>query len=290
MRTVKKIVASQKVDMGGIILDQPLPQRGMDQIDPFLLVHHWDDQLKGGELQQNVGVGPHPHRGFSPVTLIFNGELQHRDSEGNNSIVGQGGTQWMNSGKGIIHSERPTKKLAEQGGHFEIIQFWVNAPAKNKMDTPQYQPLSSNDTPKLTTEDQLAEIGVVAGEFKGINAVIDTYSPLLILRLNLKKGAKMDIPIPEEYNAFLYILDGELTINNKSKAKTKDLVWFENDGTEFSVDTKEDTRAILLSGSPLNENLVTYGPFVMNTEREIMDAIKDYQNGKMGILVENFEE
>jgi len=125
MRTVKNKSKADKVNMGGIVLDQALPYRGTDQIDPFLLIHHWTDELKGNQKQQNVGVGPHPHRGFSPVTFIFNGGVHHRDSKGHESVVLSGGTQWMNSGSGIIHSERPTKELAENGGKFEIIQFWI---------------------------------------------------------------------------------------------------------------------------------------------------------------------
>lgn len=289
MRTVKKVTPSQKVNMGGIILDQPLPHRGVDYIDPFLLIHHWDDKMRGGQQQQNVGVGPHPHRGFAPVTLIFNGELQHRDSEGNNSIVKAGGTQWMNSGKGIIHSERPTKELAAEGGRFEIIQFWVNAPAKHKMDNPNYQPLTPEDMPTVLSKDKKVKVGVVAGEFKKKSSKIDTYSPLLILRLDIEEGGKMDIPVPKDFNAMLYILDGSVTINGKTNTKTKDFIEFNNDGASFSIEGKANTRTILLSGSPLNEAVATYGPFVMNTEREIMEALRDYQNGKMGVLVEEFD-
>jgi redox-sensitive bicupin YhaK (pirin superfamily) len=289
MRTIKKITPSQKVNMGGIILDQPLPHKGTDYIDPFLLIHHWDDTMKGGQQQQNVGVGPHPHRGFAPVTLIFNGDLQHRDSEGNNSIVNAGGTQWMNSGKGIIHSERPTKELADKGGRFEIIQFWVNAPTKHKMDEPNYQPLTPEDMPTVLSKDKKVKIGVVAGDFNKKKSKIDTYSPLLILRLDIEEGGKMDIPVPKDFNAMMYVLDGTVTINDKETVHTKDFIEFNNDGTSFSIEGKANTRAILLSGSPLNEAVSTYGPFVMNTEREIMDALKDYQTGKMGVLVEEFD-
>ncbi len=290
MRTVRQIMPSQKVNMGGIILDQPLPQKGIDQIDPFLLVHHWSDILPGGQKQGEVGVGPHPHRGFAPVTLIFNGNVHHRDSMGNNSIVKSGGTQWMNSGDGIIHSERPGKEIAENGGSFEIIQFWVNAPAKNKRDKPSYQPLSKEKTPWTYSDDELIKVGIVAGEFSNTKSNIETYTPLTILRFEIQEGGEMEIPLPENYNAFIYILDGELTINKKNKGKTRDLIWFNNDGESFKIQGNSETRAILLSGSPINEPLATYGPFVMNTNREIMEALNDYQSGKMGILVENFED
>ena len=167
MRTIKRTWKSEKVNMGGIILDQPLPTRSTEQIDPFLLVHHWNDTLSGGKTQKDSGVGPHPHRGFTPVTFIFQGGVHHRDTRGGDSIINAGGTQWMNAGRGIVHSERPRKDLAEEGGNFELIQFWVNAPASQKMIEPSYQPLTKEDTPWLEAPDGLSKVGLVAGELEG---------------------------------------------------------------------------------------------------------------------------
>ena len=131
------VIKTRKVDMGGIILDQPLPYPGVEQIDPFLLIHHFEDYLPGDQDQKDLGVGPHPHRGFSPVTFIFEGEVHHRDSRGNEGIVSKGGTQWMDSGMGIVHSERPSQEMAERGGSYEIIQFWVNSPSSAKGNQPK---------------------------------------------------------------------------------------------------------------------------------------------------------
>lgn len=287
MRTVKRKFKAQKVNMGGIILDQALPVGGIDQIDPFLLIHHWKDTMKGNQKQQEVGVGPHPHRGFAPVTFIFDGNLQHRDSEGNDSTVNKGGTQWMNSGKGIIHSERPTKELAKSGGEFEIIQFWVNAPSSKKMEEPNYQPLTYDETPKVYSKDKKIEVGVVAGSLNEVHGKIDTYSPLLALRVNLEAGGEISLKIPKTYNAFWYQLDGESEVSGQ-KAGVKDLVWFNNDGDTVEVKSTVSGKAILLAGEPINEPLATYGPFVMNTEAEIMQALQDYQSGKMGHLNEIF--
>ncbi len=288
MRTIKRKFKAEKVNMGGIILDQALPLNGIDQIDPFLLIHHWKSTMKGNQKQQEVGVGPHPHRGFAPVTFIFEGSLQHRDSAGHNSIVHKGGTQWMNSGKGIIHSERPTKELAAQGGEFEIIQFWVNAPKARKLDEPNYQPLSYEEMPKFTSKDGKIVVGVVAGTVSETQGIIDTYSPLLALRLDIEKGGTINLPIPKNYNAFLYQLDGKTTVNGET-ASNKDLVWFNNDGDSVSIEGLETGKAIVLAGEPINEPLATYGPFVMNSESEIVAAIQDYQAGKMGVLREVFE-
>lgn len=288
MRTVKQQFKAEKVNMGGIVLDQALPLKGVDQIDPFLLIHHWKSTMKGNQRQQDVGVGPHPHRGFAPVTFIFEGALQHRDSEGHNSIVTKGGTQWMNSGKGIIHSERPTKELAKAGGDFEIIQFWVNAPRARKMDTPNYQPLSYEKMPKFSSPDQKITVGVVAGEIGEVAGTIDTYSPLLALRLDIEKGGKITLPVPKHYNAFVYQLDGKSNING-AKAGNKEMIWFNNDGDTITVEGVESGKAILLAGAPINEPVATYGPFVMNSQAEVMQAIQDYQAGKMGQLNEVFE-
>lgn len=289
MRSIKRIIGASKVNMGGILLDQPLPYRGVDQIDPFLLVHHWKSKLDGGQAQRDLGVGPHPHRGFAPVTFIFKGGVHHRDSTGVSGVIAAGGTQWMNSGRGIVHSERPHKELAEQGGEFEIIQFWVNAPAKNKMDEPSYQPLHAKDTPVVTSQDGQVKTAVVAGTLNNVSGKINAYTNLLALRIEAKAGGKTTIPIPKHYNAFVYQLDGLMKINNSSTTEAKDLSWFNNDGDDISIEAVEDTRAILLAGEPIGEQVVSYGPFVMNTKEEIMTAMRDYQTGKMGILTENFD-
>lgn len=274
--------------MGGTILDQALPYKGVDQIDPFLLIHHWKEELKGGKHQSEVGVGPHPHRGFSPVTFIFNGGVHHRDSLGTSEVVEKGGTQWMNSGSGIVHSERPSQTLAENGGTFEIIQFWINAPAANKMDEANYQPITKAETPFVTLDDGESVISIVAGEVFEKKGPVTPYSDVLILRMELKAGARKEIPIPENFNALVYQLEGTSNVNDLSEISGKKMVQFNNDGTSIVLECKEDCQIILLSGAPINEELSTYGPFVMNTEDEIRQAILDYQSGKMGILTEEF--
>jgi quercetin 2,3-dioxygenase len=275
--------------MGGIFLDQPLPIQGVDQIDPFLLIHHWKHNYKGGESEKNMGVGPHPHRGFSPVTLIFKGGVHHRDSRGNDSKIYAGGTQWMNSGMGIVHSERPVKELAEDGGDFEIIQFWVNMPAKHKMDQPTYQPLSKENTQHVVSEDGKIQVSVIAGKFNDKQSSIKTLSPLLVLSLEIESAGELNIPIPENFHTLLYILDGEIQINSENVCHDKDMVWFNNDGNKISIKGIKNSRAILLAGEPLNETVTSYGPFVMNTQSEILQAMADYQKGKMGVLIEDFD-
>jgi len=285
MKTIKKIIPSQKVDMGGIILDQPLPNQKMDQLDPFLLIHHWDDVLKGNQKQNDAGVGPHPHRGFSPVTLIFKGGVHHRDSRGNNSIVMAGGTQWMFAGMGITHSERPYKELAENGGEFELIQFWLNVPAKNKMEQPFYKPITKEETPTYISDNKKVQIGVVSGNFKNLTGIVDTFTPVTVLRMDFEKDGEIEFEIPSKQNALMYLLNGHANVNNE-EITSKDLVWFNNDGDDIKIIANETTRAILLSGEPIGEEVVSYGPFVMNTHTEIMEALRDAQMGKMGVLIE----
>ena len=288
MKTLIEVIKAEKINMGGIILDQALPVKKLSYVDPFLLIHHWKQTFNGGERQSELGVGPHPHRGFAPVTLIFEGGVYHQDSIGNKSLVEKGGTQWMNSGKGIIHSERPSENIAENGGVFEIIQFWVNAPAKNKSDEPNYHPLKFEETPIIISDGAMVKISIIAGKFEGTQGKIKTYSELLVLRIEISKGGKISIPIPNNFNAIIYQLDGKLLINNERITNAKDLSCFSMQGESVILEGVEDTRAILLSGEPINEKVVSYGPFVMNSHTEIQDAFRDYQTGKMGILIEEY--
>ena len=285
-RTIKKIITSQKVNMGGIYLQQPLPDHQVNQIDPFILIHHGSLPVNQSKNQSKSGVGPHPHRGFSPVTFVFKGGVKHQDSLGNNEVVNAGGTQWIHSGKGIIHSERPSKEMIRNGDQNEIIQFWVNTPAKYKMETPYYLPLSANQTPQIKKKKAL--IGVVAGDFEKITGPAKTYSPQVLLRCETQTGAGLSLPIPESFNTLIYLLDGEIEVNGR-RAVEKDMLWFNNDGRQVVLTVIKSSRFILLSGEPINEPVATYGPFVMNTEKEIQEAITDYQQGKMGELNEVFD-
>lgn len=272
--------------MGGHILDQPLPNAFQDQLDPFLLVHHAEWELKGNQRQQEVGIGGHPHRGFSPVTFVFQGDVRHQDSFGNDAVVKAGGTQWMHAGKGITHSERPSAELAMSGGMQEIIQFWVNTPAAHKMEVPYYLPLSENETPMLKGKG--FEVQIVAGQYKGIQGPAKTFSPMLLMRGKIDEGSTAQFEIPADFNSLIYLLDGALEVNDQA-VKRKDLVWLDNDGELVEIKAAAHTRFIILSGQPIGEKVTSYGPFVMNTQTEIMEAIRDAQKGKMGVLIENFD-
>ena len=284
-KEIAHIIPAQKVNMGGHILDQPLPVAGLDYVDPFLLIHHWKSELRGDQHQREVGVGPHPHRGFSPVTFIFKGSIQHRDSMGENATVYEGGTQWMHAGRGITHSERPDAQIAKDGGELEFIQFWVNSPAKHKMDNAFYLPLSDEQTPRVTGEGY--HIAVVAGEYAGVKGAAPTLSPMTLLRGEIKKDAEMSLTLPASFNTLFYLLDGELIINDQP-VKAKDMIHFKSGAEGIQVKANADTRFMILSGEPLNEEMVNYGPFVMNNQTQLMEALRDAQMGKMGVLIEEF--
>ncbi len=272
--------------MGGMPIRQPFPTQNVEQIDPFLLLHHADVKVPEHIEPDHGGVGPHPHRGFSPVTFIFKGGVHHRDSRGNDSVIYAGGAQWMNAGMGVIHSERPPHDIQEIGGRQEIIQLWINTPASHKMDQPVYFPLAAEDVPQNVTDDGKVLLKVFAGELGGLKGPIPSHTEVNAATLELKKGGKASITLPSYHNAVIYLLDGKLRIDGYGLAEGLYAVFFKKDGEGIAFEALEDTRVLLLSGKPLDEEVVSHGPFVMNNQTQILEAMRDYQMGKMGMLIE----
>jgi redox-sensitive bicupin YhaK (pirin superfamily) len=285
IKTINKIVDSLPSRVGSMKIDQALPTREVSHIDPFLLIHHAKFSVPKDTKQQDAGVGPHPHKGFSPVTFVFEGSVHHRDSKGNDAVVHAGGTQWMHSGNGIIHSERPDKGLSLEGGDCEFIQFWVNSHSSDKKKDAFYKPISKDDIPTII-KDKLV-ISVDAGEYEDKKGPAPILSPQKLLRLEMKPKANFNLDIPKTYNCLIYLLNGEIKINDKL-INARQIVQFNNDGTNIEIKSMQNSRAILLSGEPIGESTVFHGPFVMNTEDEIIEAINDSQTKKMGVLIENF--
>lgn len=286
-RTVRNLLFAETIDMGGMPVRQPFPTQRVTQIDPFLLLHHADIKVPTHVKPRHAGVGPHPHRGFSPVTFIFKGGVHHRDSRGNNSVVYAGGAQWMNAGMGIMHSERPPDDIHDHGGLQEIIQLWVNTPALHKMDQPEYFPVKETEIPRFVTEDGLATVNVISGELLGVKGTVNAKTPVNAATLYLKEGGRLSIPIPADHNSLIYLLDGKINLAGYGVTEGLHAVVFNNDGEGITVDGLEDTRILLLSGLPLNEKVVSHGPFVMSSETQILEAMRDYQKGKMGVLIED---
>jgi len=288
-RSISQLLYAQIVDMGGFPVRQPLPSRKVDMIDPFLLLHHAEVKYSENTDLKNAGVGPHPHRGFSPATFVFKGGVHHRDSRGNDSIIYEGGTQWMNAGMGIIHSERPPENINELGGTQEIIQLWINTPRNFKMDEPAYYGVTSEETPYVSIEDPGKagmKIQVVTGEYKGVKGPVPAQSEILALRMSSESSAKYFFELPEEYNAFLYALDGQLRLGQNFTMDGKNMAVLTPDGMGIEVEVLDNSRFIIMAGKPLDEPVETYGPFVMSNQTEIQEAMRDYQMGKMGVLVE----
>jgi redox-sensitive bicupin YhaK (pirin superfamily) len=275
------------MDMGGFPIRQPFPSHKAEQVDPFLLLHHADIKVPAHVATKHAGVGPHPHRGFSPVTFMFKGGIHHRDSRGNSNTVYEGGTQWMNAGMGVIHSERPPENIHEIGGQQELIQLWVNTPASHKMDQPSYFPLTAAETPAVTSADGLAVIKIVSGNLNGVEGPIKALSPVNTFTAEIKKGGKFYFKIPATHNAFIYLLSGSVQVTGDGVVDVKYAAVFNNDGEGFELEAKESTILFIGTGEPLNEPVASHGPFVMNNQTELMEAFRDYQMGKMGVLVED---
>jgi hypothetical protein len=275
------------INMGGFEVRQPLPSVGLESLDPFLLLHHADVNYKNAVGPDQSGVGPHPHRGFSPVSFVFKGGVHHRDSLGNDSVIYAGGVQWINSGSGIIHSERPPLDQVGTDSPQEFIQLWVNTPSAHKMDSPTYQPFRKDEIPVVMSKDGLIRFKVVAGDFLGQTGPVETDTEVMAAMIDGEAGGKSMVKLSPGHHAMLYLLNGEVKVNGEVIAG-KNLIVFENEGDGFDLETLNQTDALLLSGAPLNEPISKYGPFVMNTQREIIDALNDAQSGKMGVLNEIF--
>jgi redox-sensitive bicupin YhaK (pirin superfamily) len=286
-RSVTHLLYAHPQNMDGFPIRQPFPTNNVERIDPFLLLHHADIKVPRDRKPGHSGVGPHPHRGFSPVTFIFKGAVHHRDSRGNDSVVYAGGAQWMNSGMGVMHSERPSDDIHEIGGRQEIIQLWINTPSEHKMDQPQYFPVQAAEVKTFISDDKKITVNVFAGEVLGVKGTIPSQTPINAATIEAKSGGSISIPVPKDYNSFLYLLDGKITIDGYGLTEGLNAVVFANDGDGISFTAVDDTRLLLMSGQPINEKVVAQGPFVMNNETQILEAMRDYRMGKMGILIED---
>lgn len=285
-KNIKQLLYGHSYDMGGMPIRQPFPTNQVDHIGPFILLHHARVKVPSTIAPKHAGVGPHPHRGFSPVSFIFEGGVHHRDSRGNDSVIYAGGTQWMHAGMGVIHSERPPVDIQERGGIQELIQLWVNVPAKNKMDQPSYFPLSAEDTPIYTNDTADAVLNVISGWVNGVQGPIPSLSPLTASTGSMKKDSVLNIQFPENQHALVYVLSGKIKVEGFGVVEQHHAISFDKEGSEISIQALDDTKCIVLSGEEIDEPMVAQGPFVMNSEIEIMQAYRDYQMGKMGVLIE----
>jgi redox-sensitive bicupin YhaK (pirin superfamily) len=268
------------MNVGPFKIKQPLPSDELRQVSPFILLHHaGPDRHEPGTI--NARLSPHPHRGFEPVTFLFNGKIHHKDSTGSEGFLQSGDVQWMTAGSGIIHSEGPSAEFATEGGEMELIQLWVNLPRDKKMTKPKYQDIKKENIP-LIKQDGI-ELHLVAGDYNNIKGPASTFTPILAMVVSFKNDSSTFIPIPQSYNALLYVLEGTVDTNG-STAKKLNMAVFEKNGEGISFSARSDGKLLLLAGEPIEEPIVSYGPFVMNYPGEIKQAIMDYETGKMGVL------
>ncbi len=285
MKTVNKIIYGHPTAVGSIQVQELLPYGDFE--NPFLLFHHGVAMADKNIPIHLQGVGPHPHRGFSAISFIYKGGIHHRDSRGNDHVVYEGGTQWTHAGMGIIHSERVPENIFDFGGKQELLQVWVNTPAAHKMDIPHYYPASAEETPTIKTDDGLTIIRIPAGELNGVKGIIPTFTKVNTFMGEMKQNGSFSFSFPANHQTIFYVLSGDMLINETTKISSKQMALFNKDGETFSIKATADSLFFVGSGEPINEPVAAHGPLVMNTQTEIMQAFKDYQMGKMGVLIED---
>lgn len=285
LNTIKKVGKSDFINMGPIELRQPIPTKEIEMIDPFVLLHHYGP-YQISEESNPFDLGPHPHRGFEPVTFLIQGEQLHRDSLGHESVVKAGDVQWTTAGRGIIHAEGPTKEFVQRGGTLEGIQLWLNLPAEKKMIPANYQHVKSEDFPVIASEDNKVNIQIIAGNLEDKSGKIKTQTAVSAFMIDVEKDGYYELKISKNEQSLLYLLHGNVIINDTDTLieDENQLIEFQQDGEGFSIKGNEKSKLLFLSGVPIKEHVTSWGPYVMNTQTEIMEAMRDYQHGKMGFL------
>ena len=252
-------------------------------LSPFLLLDY-AGPMEFTPTDERRGVGEHPHRGFETVTIVYEGEVEHRDSSGGGGAIGPGDVQWMTAASGIVHEEFHGRDFARRGGMFEMVQLWVNLPAKDKMAPPRYQSIVRSQIPTRPLPGGHGIVRVIAGEFAGAKGPANTFTPIHVWDLRLASDERTDLAVPDGYTTALVVLKGALRVNGSEPIAAAEVGLFDRAGQSICIDCAHDATALLLCGEPIDEPVVGYGPFVMNSPQEIRQAIADYQSGKMGHL------
>ncbi|RKF03886.1 hypothetical protein C8N26_1515 [Tenacibaculum lutimaris] len=255
----------------------------MQRMDPFIMLDY-NSKYNFPPTDKPKGVGVHPHRGFETVTIAYKGRVEHGDSAGGGGIIGEGDVQWMTAASGVLHKEFHETEWSKKGGEFQMVQLWVNLPAKDKMSPPKYQAIENAKMAKVQLPNNEGEIEVIAGEYKGNKGPASTFSPVNMFNVRLKKGAKTQLTFLEHYTTSILAIEGSVKINEAENVLQDHFALFANDGDTFTLEALEDTVVLVLSGEPLNEPIAAYGPFVMNTQEELVEAFKDFNTGKFGYL------
>jgi hypothetical protein len=280
MRTIKKIHRAEYRPIDDLITYSPIPTKSLQQIDPFLFLNHHGPQIYPAN-NNGLPFGPHPHRGMETVTFILEGDISHKDSSANESVITAGGIQWMTAGRGLIHAETSSKNFKDNGGPLEILQLWINLPAKLKMTEPKYIGKQKDEIPSISLNDGLAKLNLISGIFNGTRGAFETLTDIFLSTISFNGNSKLELTAPKDQNIFFYIIRGNIKIND-IPIEALHLIEFNNDNKLISFDAEKETVILFGHAKPFNEPVVAYGPFVMNSEEEIDAAYEDYRNGKFG--------
>jgi len=280
---IAKILTAQPQSVGDGFVGKNAfhPQNSLDFSPYLLLDHHGPMDVKNSEKQK--GVDEHPHRGFETITVVYQGALEHRDSAGNFGKLFPGDVQWMTAASGIVHEEKHEKEFSKKGGILEFVQLWVNLPAKYKMIAPRYQELQAEKFPSKTLQEGV-KFRVIAGDLMGLHGIAETFSEIILADLELDEGVATTLNFTENLNISVYVLNGELKLNDTNTIKAGQIALLEQSENDLQIATIKKAKIIIIGGEKINEPLATHGPFVMNTREELMEAFQDFQAGKMGRL------
>ena len=282
LRGVSRVIDSVATYEGeGFLVHRPFPTLSVDSVDPFLLLDEMGPMDCGpGEAK---GAPDHPHRGFETVTYMLDGAFEHKDSQGHRGKLAPGDVQWMTAGSGVVHSEMPSADFTRKGGRLHGFQLWVNLPKRDKMIAPRYQEFPAAQIPQARSADGRVTARVIAGEALGARAIIETRTPILYVHFTLEPGARVVQPVPTDFTAMAYVVRGSGTAGASTALKRGQLAVFETDGDTVTLEAgTEPLEVLLIGGQPLKEPVARYGPFVMNTKAEVLQAFEDYRAGKMG--------
>jgi hypothetical protein len=252
-----------------------------DELSPFLLMDY-AGPADFPATTRKLGVGQHPHRGFETVTIVYEGGVSHRDSSGGGGTIGPGDVQWMTAASGLLHEEYHSPDYAAKGGPFEMVQLWVNLPAKDKMSAPGYQGIVADDIPEVALPGNAGTARIIAGNYGNASGPARTFTPMNVWDLHLKAGHRIALELPEGHTTALFVLRGSLRIDDKHTVRAAELAVMEREGSQLAFDVTDDAIVLLLNGAPLNEPIVGHGPFVMNTREEIIQAFNDFNSGRFG--------
>jgi len=258
------------------------PGMSMQEFSPFIMLDY-NSKYVFPPTDQPRGVDVHPHRGFETVTIAYHGRIAHHDSYGNSGVIGQGEVQWMTAAAGILHKEYHEETYSREGGPFQMVQLWVNLPARYKMSKPKYQRLTRDMMATYTDPSGLATVEVIAGQYRDAKGPAETFTPVHLMNAKMATGAKLDFQFPAHYSTALLVIEGSVMVDGQTVPQDHMLL-FGKEGTDFQVEASEDTVVLVLSGEPIHEPIAAHGPFVMNTREEIIQAVDDYHDGKFGFL------